>query len=271
MGDRVSESICFRDKSGELMPKTSFKKIFNYWKDKEITKDGEVILGCGYGGQYVKEAIEVIVDWGEPQCWCCGKIIPAEDNPKYEEMLNNGEIEDIWELKEVKSRLQRCHIIPNMLGGEDKPENLFLMCPQCHSETPDTKYPNLFFKYIYGHRIVEQDYLSKAIDILEKDYGITKPVFDDVDEIFKNDIGQHGGATHSNSIILGFVGNALEHEKERKGDISMLMDYLNREIQKSEDLRAIGLYTDVDHERHETLLEIKKVLEVNDKSGLPVK
>lgn len=38
--------------------------------------------------------------------------------------------------------LERCHIIPDSLGGEDKPSNLVLLCHRCHLDNPnvaDTK------------------------------------------------------------------------------------------------------------------------------------
>lgn len=252
------------------MPNTSFKKIFNYWKDKEITKDGKVIVGYGYGSDRVDNTVPVIVDWGEPQCWCCGRIIPAEDNPKYDELLNNGKIEDIWELKEVRSHLQRCHIVPDMLGGEDKPENLFLMCARCHSESPDTIYPEFFFKYVYEKATKRGNFLKDALDILHNDYEIDFPIFDKPKQIIEKDIGQHGGQINSNSLVLGFVGNALKNERKRKGIVDMLMEYLNKEIAKSEDLKSMGLYTEIDHERHETLLEIREVLKANNNAKLPV-
>lgn len=253
------------------MPNTSFKKIFNYWKDKEITKDGKVIVGYGYGSDCVDDAIPVIVDWGEPQCWCCGKVIPAEDNPKYEKFLNSDKIDDIWELKEVKSRLERCHIIPNMLGGEDKPENLFLMCSKCHRDSPDTKYPKMFFHYIYKKRTNRENYISKALDIAKNDFNIIFPIVNkDTKSIFQENVGFHGGTISESSIIYAFLGHILENEHKRKENVSMLMEYLNKEIAKSEDLKSMGLYTEIDHERHETLLEIREVLKANNDAKLPV-
>ena len=55
------------------------------------------------------------VDWAEAydHCWRCGDGV---SNTK---------------------RLERCHIIPDSLGGLNKPENLVLLCNFCHNEAPD--------------------------------------------------------------------------------------------------------------------------------------
>lgn len=53
------------------------------------------------------------VDWAEAneRCWKCG----------------------------YKRNLQKCHIIPDSLGGEDTPANLVLLCDQCHKEAPNVQ------------------------------------------------------------------------------------------------------------------------------------
>lgn len=48
---------------------TRHSEIFDYWKDKEITPEGNVVLSS----ENVENAIPVIYDWGEPMCCACGK------------------------------------------------------------------------------------------------------------------------------------------------------------------------------------------------------
>ncbi len=43
-----------------------------------------------------------------------------------------------------KSKLHRCHIIPDSLGGEDTPSNLVLLCRRCHIEAPNIKDKDFF-------------------------------------------------------------------------------------------------------------------------------
>lgn len=139
------------------MPKkvlrTSHSAIFGYWKNKAITKDGEVILENSHGGI---ESVAVIFDWGEPECWACRRTVKGFENYKNYETLLHSDISKIWNFAKVKSKLNKCHIIPEAAGGEDKPENLFLLCESCHYESPDTEDPKNFLKWVYKRRQKEK-------------------------------------------------------------------------------------------------------------------
>ena len=58
-----------------------------------------------------EEECGLSVDWAEAheRCWQCG----------------------------CKRGLQRCHIVPHALGGEDAPSNLVLLCGRCHLDNPN--------------------------------------------------------------------------------------------------------------------------------------
>lgn len=47
-----------------------------------------------------------------------------------------------------KRKLERCHIIPKSLGGNDTPGNLVLLCHQCHLEAPNCKDPSAMWEWI---------------------------------------------------------------------------------------------------------------------------
>ena len=120
-------------------------EIFNYWKDKIIEESGNVTTDISSKG------IDVVEDWGEPCCWGCGKPIIGS----YEEKLSSTEDIDyvkLWNDKKVKSKLNRCHIIPGALGGEDMPSNLFLLCSGCHLISPDTKNTRSFYRWVHAQR-----------------------------------------------------------------------------------------------------------------------
>ena len=44
--------------------------------------------------------------------------------------------------------LNRCHIIPKSLGGEDLPSNMVLLCVQCHRENPNIKDVDLYWDWL---------------------------------------------------------------------------------------------------------------------------
>lgn len=83
------------------------------------------------------------IEWGEPSCWACN----CDFNFKYDLNKPNAKREDIinnWD----RAPLQRCHIIARKFGGEDIPDNLFLMCKSCHDLAPNTKSREVFLDWV---------------------------------------------------------------------------------------------------------------------------
>lgn len=191
--------------------KTSHKNIFNYWKDKCISENGEIYIEGKYNFQ---KSIPVIEDWGEPSCWCCGKFTNKIYNHlDYEHNLSNAKFSEIWEYKETKSLLNRCHIIPNMLGGEDTPKNLFLLCEFCHRNSPDTNNPRLFFRWIYKQRtkclyengISISQYIDELLDECKfQNKDLSTIAFNSLDD----NVGTHSGKISPSSIIMILVDSA---------------------------------------------------------------
>lgn len=56
--------------------------------------------------------VELNVDWcsADKRCWSCGD----------------------------ECKTEQCHIIPHSLGGKSEPNNIVLLCKQCHKENPNT-------------------------------------------------------------------------------------------------------------------------------------
>ncbi|MCE8012977.1 HNH endonuclease [Halomonas daqingensis] len=67
------------------------------------------------------------VDWSEAEklCWRCAS----------------------------KRSLQRCHIIPRALGGDESPSNLVLLCAQCHAEAPNVADPDFMWVWLRAHAV----------------------------------------------------------------------------------------------------------------------
>lgn len=133
--------------------------IFDYWKTKHILKDGKVVDCCNSSCKSCtyKNCIPVVNDWGEPCCWACDKPVLIGDkyNEYYEKFklgTDEENIHSMWDTKEVKSRIQRCHIIAESLNGTEDVSNLFLMCKNCHAESPDTTNYDAFIRWVYNRR-----------------------------------------------------------------------------------------------------------------------
>ena len=191
----------------------SHYQIMNYWKDKCITEDGCVEIDIGYPGAKddidTKHSVGVVEDWGEPRCFACGSM-----NHEYTEYYDdNGEIDipKTWNQSKVKSALQQAHIIPKSLGGQFVPENLFLLCPYCHEESPDTIYPEEFFKWVYWRRHQPTQrwlvgFKNATLDLASN--GI--PPLIDASEVAK-EIGPHAWKVSMTSYESAFRGNAKKH------------------------------------------------------------
>lgn len=51
-----------------------------------------------------------------------------------------------------KSKLHRCHIIPDSLEGEDSPSNLVLLCQRCHIEAPNINDKDFFWEWLKAQK-----------------------------------------------------------------------------------------------------------------------
>lgn len=213
-------------------PKTLHYDIFKYWRNKLISEDGNIFEWPKPNG---KNCIEVVEDWGEPRCWACGRDAGKfHREAHYEEWLacdsEEGYIK-IWNHKLVKKDLNRCHIIPDALGGEDVPSNLFLMCPECHQLSPDTTNPNSFFRWVYRRKktmydgkmsadvlfncinfeLNEQGYLNWdgicniASVFLDDETFESKISLDHIQQFLKEHMGMHAYAVADSSMVFCFT------------------------------------------------------------------
>ena len=136
--------------------------IFDYWKDKAILENGEIVeIKDKPIGNYER----VIYDWGEPCCWACDKPVMStfeHDN------IPEVDLSKIWNDVKIKKHLDRCHIVPRTKGGEDSPSNMFLMCKSCHEKSPDTVNTRAFFRWVYDQRKTHAFGISKFDVIYEK-------------------------------------------------------------------------------------------------------
>lgn len=137
-------------------------EIFQFWKDKVITKEYQIVV-YNHKQPAPADSLQVVEDWWVPECWACGEawlFAKQEETLKQQWNQNSG-------------NLQRAHIIPRQLGGENVPGNLFLLCPMCHSEAPNTRNPANFFAWVryyrkhnhYMKRYME--YFLKAAEMLD--------------------------------------------------------------------------------------------------------
>lgn len=73
----------------------------------------------------MKTTKKQIVDWGMRYIDECGYGVDADVMDTH-----------CWRCG-YERHTERCHVIPYSLGGEDKPSNYRLFCPDCHLEQPN--------------------------------------------------------------------------------------------------------------------------------------
>ena len=213
------------------MPNTSHYSIFEYWKDKVITKEGEVLKWEDKGNR--TDCHLVILDQGEPCCWACGKYAVKDDElesfNKDPSVTHDNYFKKLYSLPVLRSRLNRCHVTPRALGGEDSPDNLFLMCEECHALSPDTVNWAAFFRWVYdrnqryvsgrmsGHEVydrINEELNRRGFPDMIQCFSIVGDKLKDVDSytLFKNmgewidsRINTHCTSYSETTLIIGCV------------------------------------------------------------------
>ena len=82
------------------------------------------------------------LEYDIPHCFACNRTMIDLDNKKYKDLKNTSKNWDIT------SNLEKCHIIPFALGGNDDPSNLVLLCKECHKLNPNTKDEKLYWLWM---------------------------------------------------------------------------------------------------------------------------
>ncbi len=128
-------------------------QIMDYWSDKRFPNGNMVVI-----------------DMGEKVCMACGAFY--SDYPTWKESFVKPQknkdlsLERYWN---TSVGLQRCHIIADAAGGEDKPENLLLLCSYCHDTMPKINDRDIVLVWVSGEskRAIEEAHrgVVRALDI----------------------------------------------------------------------------------------------------------
>ncbi|HEU4737876.1 MAG TPA: HNH endonuclease signature motif containing protein [Solirubrobacterales bacterium] len=183
--------------------KTSRAKIAEYWLG---TEEGPL--------RYPNNP--ALMDFGEPHCFACGE--PGN--------WPEGQLWSLWN----QSRLERCHLVPRMLGGADSPENLVLLCSECHHDAPDVGDPSYMLGWMTKREsrfarlgplmteAIEEAGLSGELDRLGcDDWPRMKEV---TDEVIKTWVGFHGSRISPATIVSTYVEvvRRISEEWSRRAD-----------------------------------------------------
>lgn len=89
-----------------------------------------------------------------------------------------------WRCGHKTTGLEKCHIIPHSLGGEDTPSNLLLMCQRCHFEAPNCDDPDFMLTWLVSDRELFPNiyWYLRGLKEFERLFG--RPFLSDLDEEF---------------------------------------------------------------------------------------
>lgn len=245
----------------------SFYEIAEYWADKNITENGEIILNADLEN-CEEETLPVVVDLGEPRCFCCGAM---QSEARYGDFLDiESDLKKIWNSKLTTKHFEKAHIVAKSLGGKVSPDNMFCLCKECHRESPDTIFPEVFLSWIFRRRKNPKDVsiYDDAIDACKRRgiplFYLTPPhpskdkkVLDEIIATHKSEMVDSSRTgvligladrrrqkienvvdelkndlyTQAPDIILMVVGCLCR--KEERDEISQLSEFLDNEMEAS--------------------------------------
>lgn len=127
----------------------------------------------------IQDECGLSIDWAEAneRCWRCG----------------------------YKAKLQRCHIIPESLGGKDEPANLVLLCTRCHIDAPNVESKTFMWDWIRANGTTLYDTFWKIRAMKEYEFIYGKSFHQ---ELIDRDILSH----YDLSILWNLkIGRSIHH------------------------------------------------------------
>ncbi len=120
---------------------------------KQIKTKKEDIVNYWFFEQMVDEGgLSVDAAEAHERCWRCG----------------------------CEKRLERCHIIPESLGGKDEPSNFVLLCHRCHIENPNISDPEIMWDWIRAYRVSFYDTFWSILGAKEYEFIYNKSIENEI-------------------------------------------------------------------------------------------
>jgi len=79
-----------------------------------------------------------------------------------------------------KKALERCHIVPDSLGGKDEPENLVLLYKRCHADDPNVSDPEVMWDWIKAYKVPFYDTFWGIMGMREYEFIYHKTVMKEI-------------------------------------------------------------------------------------------
>ncbi|MCV6636236.1 HNH endonuclease signature motif containing protein [Candidatus Albibeggiatoa sp. nov. NOAA] len=139
-----------------------------------------------------------------------------------------------WRCTQKRS-LQRCHIVPHALGGSEEPNNLVLLCSQCHAEAPNVADSEFMWTWLRSHAVsfygsywysrglqeFEFIYGRKPLSrFFEKNESSLLPKLNTIISKYMNQTNTHWGQGQINPATIAWLLRQVEIELENDTSIN---------------------------------------------------
>jgi hypothetical protein len=129
----------------------------------------------------------------------------------WEKRIYEGDIGCDWDEAEVRCwrcgylrACQKCHIVPQSLGGSDEVSNLIPLCADCHDEMPNVSDKSEVWRWIASdHGCLHDTYwtirAAKAAALTDSEFAsldISK-----IDTLFSKHVSHHFGQLHGRARL----------------------------------------------------------------------
>lgn len=145
-----------------------------------------------------------------------------------------------------KRGVERCHIVPDSLGGEDIPANFVLLCKRCHLDNPNVADTEVMWDWLRAYAVPFYDtfWNIHGMKEYERIYGVSfseelkarnvlRENQDEITEILKTMISKasyHFGDPHLNIATLAGIYRMTIKEYDSRHGVKMekkIKPYIN--------------------------------------------
>tara|TARA_R110000824_G_scaffold387419_1_gene582711 strand:+ start:43 stop:711 length:669 start_codon:yes stop_codon:yes gene_type:complete len=196
----------------------SVTKIVEYWSNTPA------LVETDKTGEKHEEWFTPAIDIGEPSCFGCGIWSSGWDRGK--------DWKECWKIAASDSyrSLQRAHIVPRSLGGNNEPSNFVMLCKQCHFKNPHTTNRDLYIQWVLN-RGLDKD---KELEVMIKGFFKLFPILERFDlwEFSENaEIQDKFNNYYSERVTLHTCAPWVD---EHRSYIANLVDFITNELSDTE-------------------------------------
>lgn len=140
-----------------------------------------------------------------------------------------------------KRGLQRCHIIPDSLGGSAEPSNLVLLCSRCHLDNPNVVDPEIMWDWIRAYKVPFYDTFWYAQGMREYEFIYKKSL---IEEFKARNIVGFEGIEAFNEVVREEAQKATYHFGDPHLNIATLAGVIRMALKRYDEEQGVNRPTE---------------------------